>query len=508
MTAHTATVAFDGLQVKDIDVQVHIAPGMPCFTVVGLPDKAVGESRERIRSALASIGVALPPSRITVNLAPADLLKEGSHYDLPILCGIMAELNVLPAETLQEYIIMGELSLDGGICRVCGALPAAIHAQSREMGLICPAGNGSEAALSGNKGVIAPAHLLALTGHLKETQLLPPIAPPDRNAARASAGSLPDLSDVKGQESAKRALEIAAAGGHNMLMCGPPGSGKSMLAARLPGILPPPEPREILETGMIASITGAAAEARDLGKRPFRDPHHSCSTAAMVGGGRRARPGEVTMAHNGVLFLDELPEFPRNVLDALRQPLETGNVTVSRAENHVTYPASFQLIAAMNPCRCGYLGDPERACRKAPVCGAEYGGRISGPMYDRIDIHVEVAEVSPAELNRTRREGESSATVLERVLAARERQKERFKNETYLVNARANGDALETGMRLGGEARTVLEQAYAKLRLSMRGYYRVLRTARTIADLDSADDILKKHVLEALYYRKATHVTR
>ncbi|MDX1581931.1 MAG: YifB family Mg chelatase-like AAA ATPase, partial [Alphaproteobacteria bacterium] len=342
--------------------------GLPAFTVVGLPDKAVGESRERVRSALSAIGLALPPKRITVNLAPADLPKEGSHYDLPIALGILAAIEAVPADILDGYCVLGELGLDGRILPVNGALPAALAAAEDDLALICPAAAGPEAAWAAATEIIAAPDLIALLNHLKGVQVLShpePVVPP-----QAETG--PDLRDIKGQESAKRALEIAAAGGHNLLMVGPPGAGKSMLAARLPGLLPPLSPAEALETSMIASIAGQLEGGAISLARPFRAPHHSASMAALVGGGIRARPGEVSLAHNGVLFLDELPEFSRQVLDSLRQPLETAKVVVARANAHVDYPARVQLVAAMNPCRCGYLGDPDLACSRAPKCAADY----------------------------------------------------------------------------------------------------------------------------------------
>ncbi len=364
MVARTNTVAFQGIDVLDVDVQVQTASGLPAFTVVGLPDKAVAESRERVRAALHAMGLSLPNNRITVNLAPADVLKEGSHFDLPIALGLLADMNVIPKDELPRYLVLGELALDGGITRVAGVLPAAVHACAGSLGIICPAAQGSEAAWADGVEVIAPPNLLALIHHLKGTQILTPPEP----RVDASDQTYLDLADIKGQETAKRALEIAAAGGHNLLMVGPPGAGKSMLAARLPGILPPLDPREILEVSMIQSLAGELDDRGLTQRRPFRDPHHSASTAALVGGGHRARPGEVSLAHLGVLFLDELPEFQRGALEALRQPLETGRTTVARANAHVTYPARVQLIGAMNPCRCGHLDDPSLACSKAPRC--------------------------------------------------------------------------------------------------------------------------------------------
>ncbi len=394
MVAHVGTVAFLGLEARTVDVQVQIAGTQAVFNIVGLPDKAVKESRERVQATLDAIGLALPPRRITVNLSPADLPKEGSHYDLPIALGLLAAMGMVDAEMLSQYIAVGELGLDGRLAAVPGVLLAALHASAAGLGLICPASQGGEAAWAGEVEVLAAPDLLALVNHLKGTQLL---GAPVRSLAEAVVRG-PDLVEIKGQETAKRALEIAAAGGHNLLMSGPPGSGKSLLAAALPGILPPMTAAEALEVSMVASMAGELEGGKLLRSRPFRSPHHSASMPALVGGGARARPGEVSLAHLGVLFLDELPEFPRGVLDSLRQPLETGQVSVARAAAHVTYPARVQLIAAMNPCRCGYLGDAALACSRAPKCAADYQARVSGPLLDRIDLHVDVAAVSAADV--------------------------------------------------------------------------------------------------------------
>ena len=376
MAATVATVAYLGLEARAVEVQVQLSAGLPRFTVVGLPDKAVAESRERVRAALSSIGLALPPKVITVNLSPADLPKEGSHYDLPIALGLLAAIGATDAETLSQYVVVGELCLDGRIAASPGVLLAAIHASSVDKGLICPSAQGSEAAWAGELDVIAAPDLLALLAHLKGTALVS--APASAEVEPPDGG--PDLAQVKGQEVAKRALEIAAAGGHNLLMSGPPGSGKSLLAACLPGILPPLQPSEALEVSMVASVAGELNGGKIRRRRPFRAPHHSASMPALVGGGLKVRPGEISLAHLGVLFLDELPEFQRTVLDSLRQPLETGNVSVARANTHVTFPARVQLVAAMNPCRCGHLGDPALVCSRAPRCAADYQARVSGPL--------------------------------------------------------------------------------------------------------------------------------
>jgi len=492
------TVAFAGVEVCPVEVQVQIASGLPAFSVVGLPDKAVAESRERVRAALVAIGLGLPPKRITVNLAPADLLKEGSHFDLPIALGILSAMNLVPAEEILNYTVMGELSLDGRISAVSGVLPAAISAHAHERGLICPAAQGGEAAWAGGGDTYAFADLMQAVGFLKGEIVVPPAAPGDP----AEALPVPDLADVKGQETAKRALEIAAAGGHNMLMVGPPGSGKSMLARRLPGLLPPLAPREALDVSMVHSVAGELPEGGLVRHRPFRAPHHSCSPAAMVGGGLRARPGEVSLAHLGVLFLDELPEFPRAVLESLRQPLESGTVSVARANRHVTYPARVQLIGAMNPCRCGHLDDPALACRRAPVCAEEYQNSLSGPFLDRIDLHVAVGRVDPWELESLR-PGESTAAVAARVAAARARQAARFAGRPGLtLNADLEGRALEELAPLSAADRSFLAEAAARFKLSARGYHRVIKVARSIADLAGAEAVERPHLAEALTYRR------
>src|SRR6201991_3335967 len=437
--AHVYTVAFQGIEAREVDVQVHISEsGSGQFTVVGLADKAVGESRERVRAALSAIGLALPYKRITVNLAPADLPKEGSHYDLPIALGLLAAMGVIPASEMANYVALGELSLDAAVTPVAGVLPAALAASEQNRGLICPAANGPEAAFAGGIDILATPSLIALVNHMKGASVLTPPVPRLAEAARAA----PDLRDVKGQESAKRALEIAAAGGHNLLMIGPPGAGKSMLAQRLPALLPPLDAREALEISMIQSLAGALDGGTISRTRPFRNPHHSASMAALVGGGLKVKPGEVSLAHLGVLFLDELPEFQRGVLDSLRQPIESGEAVVARANAHVRYPARFQLVAAMNPCRCGYLSDPSQACSRAPKCGADYQTRISGPLFDRIDLHVEVPGVLASDLSLPS-PSEGSAEVAARVQAARDIQRARFAGKSIRTNAEAEGELLD-----------------------------------------------------------------
>ena len=503
MVARVTTVAFQGIEAVPVDVQVQITGGAPVFALVGLPDKAVGESRERIRSALHASGLALPNRRITVNLAPADLPKEGSHYDLPIALAILAAIGAMPGDQLADYVALGELSLDGTIASVAGVLPAAIGASALGKGLICPADSGSEAAwASPDLTIVAGRSLIQLANHFKGTQVVSRPTPKIREATAA----LPDLRDVRGQETAKRALEVAAAGGHNLLMVGPPGSGKSMLAARLPSILPPLGPRELLEVSMIASIAGELADGRLSDRRPFRQPHHSASMAALVGGGLRARPGEVSLAHNGVLFLDELPEFAAPVLDSLRQPLETGEVIIARANHRVSYPARIQLVAAMNPCRCGYAGEPGHTCRRGNRCAEDYQARLSGPFLDRIDMRIEVGAVTAADLALPP-PTEGSAEVAARVARARAVQTERFRalgRETIRTNADMPSSLIEEVVKLDDGCRRLLTEAAEKLRLSARAYHRVLKVARTLADLDGTKSVGRVHLAEALSWRART----
>jgi magnesium chelatase family protein len=499
MVARVRTVAFQGVEVIEVEAQVTIASGLPAFTIVGLPDKAVAESRERVRAALGSLGLGLPPKRITVNLAPADVLKEGSHFDLPIALGLLAAMEVLATDELGSYMALGELALDGSLTGVAGVLLAALAAAGRSSGVICPVACGGEAAWAGEVEIVAAPSLLAIVNHFKGTQLLP--APEPRVVPSRSAGL--DFADVKGQETAKRALEIAAAGGHNLLMVGPPGSGKSMLAARLSSVLPPLEPAEALELGMIHSVAGGLRNGGLSRERPFRDPHHSASLAALVGGGPRARPGEISLAHQGVLFLDELPEFNRPALEALRQPLETGRITIARAQGHLTYPARFQLIAAMNPCRCGHL--VERACARAPRCAEQYQARLSGPLLDRIDLHIEVGAVQPGDLALPP-PAEGSTAIRRRVAAARARQAQRYvaAERGIRTNAEAEGALLDEVATPEAAGRALLVRAAERLRLSARGYHRVLRVARTLADLEGSPDVARRHVAEALSYRQVS----
>jgi magnesium chelatase family protein len=502
MVTRVTTVAFEGIEARTVDVQVQVTSGNVVFVLVGLPDKAVAESRERVRAALVASGLALPSKRITVNLAPADLPKEGSHYDLPIALGIMAAIGAIPADALDGFTVLGELALDGTLTAVNGVLPAAIAANARGHGLICPFACGPEAAWAADDlDILAPRSLIQLANHFKGTQVM---ARPTPAVARM-AGNLPDLRDIKGQESAKRVLEICAAGSHNLLMNGPPGSGKSMLASRLPSILPPLTPRELLEVSMVQSIAGHLADGALTDRRPFRSPHHSASMAALVGGGIQARPGEVSLAHHGVLFLDELPEFLPQALDALRQPIETGEVMIARANHRATYPARFQLVAAMNPCRCGKAIEPGFACKRQPNerCMAQYQTRISGPLLDRIDLMIDVPAVAAADLILPA-PAEGSAEVAARVAAARARQVARYAAlglPGVTTNAACPANVLDEIARPDDAGLRLLRDAAEAMKLTARGYHRILKVARTLADLDDDPKVGRIHLAEALSYR-------
>ncbi|QAZ43338.1 YifB family Mg chelatase-like AAA ATPase [Mesorhizobium sp. Pch-S] len=502
MVSRVRTVAFQGIEAVPVDVQVMIAPGKVGMSIVGLPDKAVAESRERVQAALHASGLSMPARKVTVNLAPADLPKEGSHYDLPIALGLMAALGAIPGDMLASYVVLGELSLDGTIAAVAGALPAAVGANAEGRGLICPHACGPEAAWAGpDIDIVAPRSLIAMANHFRGTQVLSRPEP----GVHQSARNLPDLADVKGQESAKRALEVTAAGGHNLLMVGPPGSGKSMLAQRLPSILPPLAPKELLEVSMIASVAGELAGGKLTDRRPFRAPHHSASMAAMVGGGLRVRPGEVSLAHNGVLFLDEFPEFAPQTLDALRQPLETGDCVIARANHRVAYPARIQLIAAMNPCRCGMAGEPGYRCLRGDRCRIDYQARISGPLLDRIDLRVDVPAVSASDLIRPD-QAEPSTAVAERVARARDIQRRRFEARGMsgvALNAHCSPAMIEAIAAPDAAGLALLREASEKLGFSARAYHRVLKVARTLADLDDCETVGRIHLAEAISYRMA-----
>ncbi|WP_116134938.1 YifB family Mg chelatase-like AAA ATPase [Tropicimonas sp. IMCC34043] len=499
MVARAHTVAFEGVEARPVEVQCAISAGIPAFAIVGLPDKAVSEARERVRAALQALSIALPSRRITVNLSPADMPKEGSHFDLPIALALLAALEIIPAEEVDRTVALGELSLDGGLVAVVGALPAAMAAAASDRSLLCPRACGPEAAWVGATPVIAADTLAAAVRHLTGQTPLPLARPGEVAAPR----SLRDFRDVKGQERAKRALEIAAAGRHHLLMVGPPGTGKSMLAARLPGILPPLSPVEALETSMIHSLSGLLDEGGISRERPFREPHHTASMAAIVGGGRGARPGEISLAHNGVLFLDELPEFPRPVLETLRQPIEAGEVVVARANAHVRYPCRFLMVAAANPCKCGHLSDPARACARVPTCGEDYLGRISGPLMDRIDIRIEVPPIRFTDLDLPP-SADGTAEIAARVAAARAIQDRRFAGHAEVrVNADAEGALLEEIAEPDADGRALLLKVADRFGLTARGYHRVLRVARTIADLEGIAGISRPHIAEAVNFRLA-----
>ncbi len=502
MVARVATVAFQGIDAVPVDVQAQIAPGMPGFVLVGLPDKAVRESGERVRAALTASGLGLPPKRITINLAPADLPKEGSHYDLPIALALMAALGAIPQDALDGYVALGELGLDGRLAHVGGILPTAMAAHGRGMGIVCPSASGPEAAWAGEEiDIIAADSLLALVNHLTGHQLQ---ARPKPGRQLTAAHELPDLVDVRGQAVARRALEVAAAGGHNLLMVGPPGAGKSMLAARLPSILPPLSARELLDISMIQSIAGELSGGALSDRRPFRAPHHSASMAALVGGGLRVKPGEVSLAHNGVLFLDELPEFQPSVLDSLRQPLESGETVIARANARIAYPSRFQLVAAMNPCKCGLAGTPGHTCKRGLACAADYQSRVSGPFLDRIDIRIDLPAVTAADMFAPATTAEPSAAVAARVAAARDIQRQRYEaagEPRTLTNAAASSGLIEKLVVPDRESQSLLLQAAERFKLSARAYHRVLRVARTLADLEGSRTVSRPHVAEALSYR-------
>lgn len=499
MVSRAYTVAFEGVEARSVEVQCAVTPGLPGFSIVGLPDKAVSEARDRVRTALSSLSIALPSKRITVNLSPADLPKEGSHYDLPIALALLAALEIIPQDAVEAITALGELSLDGSLVPVLGALPAAMSAAEQSRTLVCPRASGAEAAWVGAAQVLAPGSLADVVRHFTGQSPLPPAEPGEVS----SDDQLRDLRDVKGQERAKRALEIAAAGRHHMIMVGSPGSGKSMLAARIPSILPPLTPIEALETSMIHSLSGLLDEGGISRSRPFREPHHTASMAAIVGGGRNAKPGEISLAHNGVLFMDEFPEFSRPVLETLRQPIETGEVVISRANAHVRYPCKFMLIAAANPCKCGYLADPSRACARVPICGEDYLGRISGPLMDRFDLRIEVPPVAFSDLDLPQA-GEGSEEVATRVAEARLIQEKRFTQTSHArLNSDAEGALLEEIATPDTQGRDLLIKVAERMGLSARGYHRVLRVARTIADLDGSAGVRQPHVAEAVSFRLA-----
>lgn len=501
MIAKVYTLSLLGIDALPVEVEVDLSPGLPAFATVGLPDNVVRESKDRVKTAVQNSGYPFPTDRITVNLAPAHLKKEGAGFDLPIAVGILAALGLVNLASAEDVVMVGELSLDGRVKPVTGGLPMAIQAEKTGCKrIILPAESAREAAVVEGVSAIPVTTLSDVVEYLGGRSDIQPIRlDHDAIYAQALASDI-DFNEVKGQEHAKRGIEVAAAGGHNLLMIGPPGAGKTMLAQRLPGILPPPGFEEALEVSKIFSVAGLLKGSPMIARRPFRAPHHTISDAGLIGGGHIPRPGEVSLAHNGVLFLDELPEFRRNILDLLRQPLEDGTVTIARASITLTFPARFMLVAAMNPCPCGYSGDPIRPCSCGPQQVQRYRGRISGPILDRIDLHIETPAVRYEDL-QSRAPAESSEAMRGRIMAARERQTARFAGEGVYSNAHMKPRHIKEHCHLDAAGEHLLGDAMQRLGLSARAYHRILKVSRTIADLEGREEIASHHLLEAIQYR-------
>lgn len=509
MISKVKTISSVGMKIIEVVVEAQISPGLASFCIVGLPDKAVAEAKERIRSSFYSIGLGFPTKRIIVNLAPADIPKIGSHYDLPIAIALLGAMEVIDLSEDNNYIVIGELGLDGSINHVRGAICASMYANENNMSIICPLSCANEARWSGNNSIIAPSNILQLINHIKGKSQIPIINTDNVHASNTLYNE--DMSDVKGHFEAKRALEIAACGKHNVLMIGPPGSGKSMLASRLKTILPELTPKEALETTCIYSLAGMLPEDGLIYNPPYRAPHHSTSLVAMVGGGSSAKPGEISLAHNGILFLDELPEFQRQTIEALRQPLEDKTITISRAKEHITYLANIQLIAAMNPCKCGYFGSRDKECNKAPICAMDYRNRISGPILDRFDIIIYVKNISSSALlsleNNTlgvKDNNIKSSEIKRRVSIVRDiqiKRAEKYNLCSNQLNSQVNTNYLESITELDNESKNLLQKSIDKFEISARGFHRILRVARTIADMRHSENVNVHDITEAMGYK-------